>query len=25
METGLWDWEDDVEFIGLSWVEFCKS
>jgi len=19
---GLWNWEDDVEFIGLSWVEF---
>jgi hypothetical protein len=19
---GLWSWEDDVEFIGLSWVEF---
>ena len=19
---GLWDWDDDVEFIGLSWVQF---
>lgn len=19
---GLWDWVDDVEFVGLSWVEF---
>lgn len=22
-KAGLWDWDDDVEFIGLSWVEFC--
>jgi hypothetical protein len=21
-KTGLWDWVDDVEFIGLSWVGF---
>ncbi|HYN23512.1 MAG TPA: hypothetical protein VES69_00550, partial [Pyrinomonadaceae bacterium] len=21
-EIGLWDWIDDVEFLGLSWVEF---
>ena len=21
-KAGLWDWEDDVEFFGLSWVEF---
>jgi hypothetical protein len=21
-ETGIWDWNDDVEFLGLSWVEF---
>jgi hypothetical protein len=21
-EVGLWDWIDDVEFLGLSWVEF---
>jgi superfamily II DNA or RNA helicase len=21
-KTGLWDWADDVEFIGLSWVVF---
>jgi RNA polymerase recycling family C-terminal len=21
-ETTLWDWADDVEFLGLSWVEF---
>jgi ERCC4-related helicase/HKD family nuclease len=20
--AGLWDWADDVEFLGLSWVEF---
>ena len=18
----LWDWDDDIEFLGLSWVEF---
>ena len=23
--TGLWTWEDDVEFLGLSWVEFCEA
>ena len=22
MKVGLWDWIDDVEFLGLSWVEF---
>jgi hypothetical protein len=21
--TGIWDWADDVEFLGLSWVEFA--
>ena len=21
-EANLWDWQDDVEFIGLSWVDF---
>jgi hypothetical protein len=21
-QVGLWDWTDDVEFLGLSWVEF---
>jgi hypothetical protein len=21
-KRGLWDWSDDVEFLGLSWVEF---
>jgi ERCC4-related helicase len=21
-KVGLWDWVDDVEFLGLSWVEF---
>jgi hypothetical protein len=21
-ELQLWDWNDDVEFIGMSWVEF---
>jgi len=21
-KAGLWDWEDDIEFIGLSWVVF---
>lgn len=21
-KRGLWNWEDDVEFLGLSWVEF---
>lgn len=21
-KTGLWDWDDDVEFIGLSWTVF---
>jgi len=21
-ESGLWDWNDDIEFIGLCWVEF---
>jgi hypothetical protein len=21
-KASLWDWEDDVEFIGLSWTEF---
>jgi ERCC4-related helicase len=21
-EVGLWDWIDDVEFLGISWVEF---
>lgn len=21
-KAGLWDWEEDVEFIGLSWVVF---
>lgn len=21
--VNLWDWEDDVEFVGLSFVEFC--
>jgi superfamily II DNA/RNA helicase len=21
-EVGLWDWIDDIEFLGLSWVEF---
>jgi hypothetical protein len=20
--AALWDWTDDVEFLGLSWVEF---
>ncbi len=20
--VGIWDWVDDVEFLGLSWVEF---
>ena len=20
--AGLWDWDDDVEFLGMSWVEF---
>jgi hypothetical protein len=24
-EATLWDWDDDVEFLGLSQVEFCKS
>ncbi len=24
-KIGLWDWEDDVEFLGLSWVEFLKT
>ena len=23
-KAGLWDWIDDVEFLGLSWVEFMK-
>lgn len=21
-KSGIWDWADDVEFLGLSWVEF---
>ena len=21
-KVGLWDWIDDVEFLGLSWIEF---
>jgi hypothetical protein len=21
-KAGLWDWEDDVEFLGMSWVVF---
>ena len=21
-EAGLWEWDDDVEFLGLSWVQF---
>jgi hypothetical protein len=21
----LWDWSDDVEFVGLSWVEFVPK
>lgn len=24
-KAGVWDWEDDVEFIGASWVEFHTS
>jgi hypothetical protein len=23
--ANMWDWDDDVEFLGLSWVEFCKA
>ena len=22
IKVGLWDWVDDVEFLGLSWLEF---
>jgi ERCC4-related helicase len=22
-KTELWDWDDDVEFVGMSWVEFA--
>jgi SNF2 family DNA or RNA helicase len=22
-KAGVWDWADDVEFLGLSWVMFC--
>jgi len=21
-QAGIWDWDEDVEFIGLSWVIF---
>jgi len=21
-KAGIWDWDEDVEFIGLSWVVF---
>jgi hypothetical protein len=21
-KIGVWDWNDDVEFLGLSWVKF---
>jgi ERCC4-related helicase len=24
-KTGVWDWDDDVEFIGTSWVEFLSA
>ncbi|HUL00266.1 MAG TPA: helicase-related protein [Nitrospirota bacterium] len=24
-KLGLWDWNDDIEFIGLSWVEFLPG
>lgn len=23
-KLGLWDWDDDVEFLGVSWVEFTS-
>ena len=23
--AGLWDWSDDIEFLGLSWVEFTQG
>jgi superfamily II DNA or RNA helicase len=23
-KANLWDWDEDVEFLGLSWVEFTK-
>ncbi len=24
-KVGVWDWDDDVEFIGTSWVEFRSA
>ncbi len=23
--ASLWDWDEDVEFLGMSWVEFCDG